>query len=232
MANVHVNPVDIWLQGDPEVIEDYLDFDVFGIVTNTVILDDMVDKYGPMLGLIERYLGLLNRGPVVVEVDGDTTDEIIAASAPFQAMSDRVVMKIPCTMKGLRAVSRMKADGRESMVTTLFSASQAVAATKAGADYIAPFVGPMIDSGADAMTIVRDMVRVLRERQNTPYVLGGIIRGAIAADVAIRGGCDGVVIFPHTLEEMLLHPATAEWNATFRGHWDNMRAKGALEGVP
>jgi transaldolase len=224
-------PVGIWLQGDPEEVEDYLELGIYGFVTNTIILDDLVDKYGPMLGLIERYLELEHDGPVVVEIDGDTTEDIFAVSRVFGRLSPRVVMKIPCTSKGLRAVARLKAVGQDSMVTTTFSASQAVAAACAGAEYIAPFVGPTIDSGADAFDIVSDIVRVISERPNGPYLLGGIIRNAISADVAIRAGCDGIVIFPHTYEEMLLHPGTAEWNATFRGKWDSMEAKGALVGV-
>ena len=140
-------------------------------------------------------------------------------------------MKIPSTTKGFRAIARMRAKGRESMVTTLFSASQAVAAVQVGATYIAPFVGPLIDSGADARAIVSDIVQIVRGRANAPYVLGGHIRNWIAADVALRAGCDGVVVFPHTFEEMMLHAGTAEWNATFRGHWDSMVDKGALAGV-
>ena len=224
-------PAGIWFQGDPAVIKDYLEFNPVGFVTNTIVLDGMADTYGPMLGVIESYLGLQDHGPVVVEVDGDTTEDIVAVSAPFQALSPRVVMKIPSTTKGFRAIARMRAKGRESMVTTLFSASQAVAAVQVGATYIAPFVGPLIDSGADARAIVSDIVQIVRGRANAPYVLGGIIRNWIAADVALRAGCDGVVVFPHTFEEMMLHAGTAEWNATFRGHWDSMVEKGALAGV-
>ena len=224
-------PAGIWFQGDPAIIKDYLEFNPVGFVTNTIVLDGMADTYGPMLGVIESYLELQDHGPVVVEVDGDTTEDIVAVSAPFQALSPRVVMKIPSTTKGFRAIARMRDKGRESMVTTLFSASQAVAAVQVGATYIAPFVGPLIDSGADARAIVSDIVQIVRGRANAPYVLGGIIRNWIAADVALRAGCDGVVVFPHTFEEMMLHAGTAEWNATFRGHWDSMVDKGSLAGA-
>lgn len=231
MPRGHSDPVGIWLQGDPETIKDYLELGIVGIVTNTIILDGMVDKYGPMVKLIERYLTLQDDEPLVVEVDGNTTEDILAASEVFIQMSPRVVMKIPCTSKGLRVVARLKARGRDSMVTTTFSISQAVAAASAGAAYVALFVGPLIDSGADTAKIVGDIVRVFRERQNTPYLAAGIVRSAIVADVAIRAGCDGIIIYPHTYEEILLHPGTAEWNATFRGKWDSMAAKGALAGV-
>ena len=231
MPEHRTKPVGIWLQGDPDKIADYLELGIYGIVTNTIILDGLVDTHGPMLPLIERFLGLQDHGPVVVEVDGDTTEDLLSAAEPFLALSPRVVMKIPCTMKGLRTVARLKARGRESMMTTTFSASQAVAAVAAGAAYVAPFVGPILDSGADAMKVVGDIVRVFEGRDNAPYLAAGIVRNVVAADVAIRAGCDGIIIFPHTYEEILLHPGTAEWNATFRGHWDSMQAKGSLAGV-
>ena len=169
-------PVGIWLWGDPERIEDHLDMDVVGIVTNTIVLDQLADRFGTMIAAIERYLSLQEREPVVVEVDGDSTDDIVAAAQVFTSMSPRVVLKIPCTSKGLRAVARMKLEGHESMVTTMFSASQAVAAAAAGAAYVAPFTGPTIDSGADASKIIGDIVRVLRNRSSTPYIAAGIVR--------------------------------------------------------
>ncbi len=228
----HNDPVGIWLWGDPAEIRDYLELGVVGLVTNTIVLDQLTDSYGPMIRVIERYLNLPHDGPLVVEVDGDTTDEIERVARIFTAMSPQVVLKIPCTMKGLRAVVHLKAEGHLSMVTTTFSVSQAVAAAAAGAAFVAPFTGPQIDAGADAGKIIGDIVRVIgRSGENSPYLAAGIVRTTIAADTAIRAGCDGIVISPTTFEEMLLHPGTAEWNATFRRHWDQMEAKGALEGV-
>lgn len=231
MPEGHLEPVGIWLWGDPEQIEDYLELGVVGIVTNTIVLDKMVDTYGTMISTVERYLGLQDREPVVVEVDGDTTEDIMNAAHVFTELSSRVVLKIPTTTKGLRAVAHLKREGHDSMVTTMFSASQAVAAAAAGAAYVAPFIGPTIASGADTFQIIGDMVRVLRDRPGSPYIAAGIVRNVLAADVAIRAGCDGIVISPDAYEEMLLHPGTAEWNTTFRRHWDSMVSRGALEGA-
>lgn len=231
MPKGHRDQVGIWLWGDPERIEDYLELGIVGIVTNTIVLDQMVDRYGQMAATVERYLRLQESEPVVVEVDGDTTEDLVDAALVFTRLSPRVVLKIPTSSKGLRAVARLKQQGHDSMVTTLFSASQAVAAAAAGAAYVAPFIGPTIASGADTLKIIGDIVSVLRSRSDTPYIAAGIVRNVLAADVAIRAGCDGIVISPEVYEEMLLHPGTAEWNATFRMHWDSMKAKGALSGV-
>ncbi len=231
MPRGHRAPVGIWLWGDPDEIEDYLELGCVGLVTNTIVLDQLTDAPKSMIAVVERYLELPVDGPLVVEIDGDTADEFMTHAAAFTRLSPRVVLKIPASAKGLRAVSRLKAQGRDSMVTTTFSVSQAVAAARAGAAYVAPFTGPTIDSGADAVKIIGDIVQTMRKRQPTPYLAAGIVRNAKAADTAIRAGCDGIVISPATYEEMLLHAGTAEWNATFRGHWDRMRAKDALRGV-
>ena len=94
MPEHRTKPVGIWLQGDPDKIADYLELGIYGIVTNTIILDGLVDTHGPMLPLIERFLGLQDHGPVVVEVDGDTTEDLLSAAEPFLALSPRVVMKL------------------------------------------------------------------------------------------------------------------------------------------
>jgi transaldolase len=227
----HRDPIGIWLWGDPAEIQDYLELGVVGLVTNTIVLDQLTDSRCSMLNVIERYLKLPHNGPLVVEIDGDSTEAMLAHAAPFTRLSPRVVLKIPCTSKGLRAVSRLRIEGHYCMVTTTFSVSQTVAAANAGAAYVAPFIGPLIDSGADAGAIVGDIVRTVRNRVPSPYLAAGIVRTAKAADVAIRAGCDGIVISPATYEEMLLHPGTNEWNATFRSHWDHMRSKGALPSV-
>ena len=231
MPEGHGNPVGIWLWGDPERIEDYLELGVVGIVTNTIILDEMVDTYGTMISTVERYLSLQDQEPVVVEVDGKTTEDIVNTAHVFTDISWRVVLKIPCNTKGFRAVARLKSEGRDSMVTTIFSASQAVAAAAAGAAYVAPFIGPTIASGADTSRILGDIVGIFRDCPGTPYVAAGIVRDVLAADVAIRAGCDGIVISADAYEQMVLHPGTSQWNATFRQRWDSIESKGALKGA-
>ena len=227
----HRAPVGIWFWGEPAEIKDYLQLGCVGLVTNTIVLDHLTESNSSMIAVIERYLELPTDGPLVVEIDGNTTDEFIRHAAAFTQMSPRVVLKIPCSSKGLRAVSRLKAQGRDSMVTTTFSVSQTVAAARAGAAYVAPFIGPTIDSGADSAKIIGDIVKTMRQREPTPYLAAGIVRNVKAADTAIRAGCDGIVISPSTYEEMLHHAGTAEWNTTFRKHWDHMQTRGALAGI-
>ena len=68
MATGFPEAVGIWFQGDPDAIEEYLEFNPIGIVTNTIVLDDLAETHGRMIKLIERYLGVADDLPVVVEV--------------------------------------------------------------------------------------------------------------------------------------------------------------------
>ena len=83
----------IWLAGDPEELKPWMDYGITGIVTNTVVLNEMVKKYGQLTELIKRYLDITDK-PVVVEVDGYSTEELIKAAAVFTEMSPRIIIKI------------------------------------------------------------------------------------------------------------------------------------------
>ena len=97
----------IWLAGDPEDLKVWLPRGGYGIVTNTVVLNEMVQKYGPLTELVKRYLDITDK-QVVVEVDGHTTQELLDVSHVFTRMSDQVIIKIPCAVHGLEAFSTLR----------------------------------------------------------------------------------------------------------------------------
>ena len=131
----------IWLAGDPEDLKQWMDRGAAGIVTNTVVLNDMVKKYGQIKDVVQRYLDITDK-PVVVEVDGHSTDELIDVSHVFTRMSDQIIIKIPCTSYGLGAFRRLAEEGIETYCTTVFSLPQAAAVAQAGATHILPFCEP------------------------------------------------------------------------------------------
>ena len=110
----------IWLAGDPADLKHWMDRGAAGIVTNTVVLNDMVKKYGQIKDVVQRYLDITDK-PVVVEVDGHSTDELLDVSHFFTRMSDQIIIKIPCTVNGLGAFRRLAEEGIETYCTTVFS---------------------------------------------------------------------------------------------------------------
>jgi transaldolase len=221
----------IWLAGDPEDLKDRLHYGAAGIVTNTVVLNEMVQKYGQLTEVTKRYLDITDL-PVVIEVDGESAEELLEVSAIFTAMSDQIMIKLPCTVHALPAFTELKKQGVATMCTTTFSLAQTNAVALAGATHVLPFCEPVKELGGDPTELVRDCVRVLGAWTERPLITAALVRSVEVAHLAIRDGADGIIVFWPIYEQMLAHPLTDQWNGTFRGQWDEMHEVGLMKGVP
>ena len=221
----------IWLAGDPADLGEWLSYGAAGIVTNTVVLNDMVKKYGQITDVVRRYLDVTDL-PVVVEVDGESTDELLDVSSVFTDMSDQVMIKLPCTPHALGAFTELRRQNVDTMCTTVFSLGQACAVAQAGATHILPFCEPVKELGGDPTKLVRECIETFSGWSERPFVTAALVRSVDVAYRALRDGADGIIIFWPILKEMMLHPLTDQWNHTFKTEWEEMHEAGLLEGVP
>ena len=221
----------IWLAGDPEELKPWMDYGIEGIVTNTVVLNEMVKKYGQLVDLVKRYLDITDK-PVVVEIDGDTTEELIDVASVFSDMSPRIIIKIPCGVNSLGAFAELNKRGVETYCTTVFSLTQAAAVAQAGATHVLPFCDPLKPIGGDPTKLVRECVSMFKGGDQRPYITAALIRSPETAYAALRDGADGIVIFWTVYKEMMSHPLTDQWNKTFLDEWEEMNESGLLKGIP
>lgn len=221
----------IWLAGDPEDLKIWMDRGAAGIITNTIVLNQMVQKYGQVIEVVQRYLDITDK-PVIVEIDGHTTEELVAVGEVFTRMSDQVILKIPCTPHALGAFRALKAQGVETYCTTVFSLSQAAAVAQAGVTHILPFLVPVKDLGGDPTRLVRDCVQMFSGWEHRPYITAALVRSVDTAYAALKDGADSIIVFWPIFEEMMRHPLTDHWNQTFLDEWVAMRDAGLTEGVP
>lgn len=220
----------IWLAGDPADLAPWLQRGGAGIVTNTVVLNEMVRKYGQLLEVVRRYLDVTDK-PVVVEVEGSTTQELLDVSRVFTAPSPQIVIKIPCTAAGLGAFGALQREGVTTFCTTVFSVAQAAAVAQAGASHVLPFCEPIKELGGDPGRLVRECAAMFAGWEQRPYVTAALVRSVESAQAALRGGADGIIVFWPIFRAMLEHPLTETWNRTFAGEWEQMREAGLLQGV-
>ncbi|NKB70103.1 MAG: hypothetical protein GKR89_23770 [Candidatus Latescibacteria bacterium] len=221
----------IWLAGDPDDLEELMPLGPAGIVTNTVVLNQLMPKYGTVIKLIERYLAITDK-PVVVEIDGHTTQELLEVGRVFTAMSDNIILKIPCTLTGLGAFRTLQDEGIETFCTTVFSLSQAAVVAQAGVDHILPFCEPVKEMGGDATKLVRECAAMFGGWEQRPYIMAALVRSVETAYAALRDGADEIVTFWPVYKDMMQHPLTDTWNETFMNEWVAMHQAGQLEGVP
>ena len=221
----------IWLAGTPEDLAPWMPLGIAGIVTNTVVLNQYAKPYGSVIALIEGYLDITDK-PVVVEIDGHSVEELLAVGKVFTDLSNQIILKIPCSVNGLKAFSALKQDGIETFCTTVFSLTQAAAVAQAGVDHVLPFCDPVKAVGGDPTQLIRECVQMFSGWAQRPFIMAALVRSVETAHAAFRDGADELVTMWTVYRDMLEHPLTEQWNKIFMDEWVDMHGNGLLEDVP
>ena len=221
----------IWLAGPPEELEEWMPLGIAGIVTNTVVLNQYAKSHGTVIDLMKKYLDICDK-PVVMEIDGHTVEELLEVGKVFTSLSDRIILKVPCSVNGLKAFGILKDEGVETFCTTVFSLTQAAAVAQAGVDHILPFCDPVKELGGDPTKLIRDCVQMFNGWAERPFIMAALVRSVETAHAAFRDGVDELVTMWTVYRDMMDHPLTEKWNKTFMDEWVDMHKSGLLEGVP
>jgi transaldolase len=192
---------------------------VDGITTNPTLLSK--EKQNP--AELMREIVKIVKGPVSLEVIATETDEMLEEAHKLKKFGQNVVVKIPMTSNGMKAVKKLKEDGIETNVTLIFSANQAILAAKAGASYISPFIGRLDDIGNEGMTLIKEITQILRNYQFKTELLVASIRHPVHVIEAGKIGADIVTLPPDILGKMLTHPLTDKGLALFLSDWEKVK---------
>ena len=221
----------IWLAGTPDELREWMPLGIAGIVTNTVVLNQYAKQYGSVIELLKQYFDITDK-PVVMEIDGHSVEELLEVGKVFTDLSDQIILKIPCTVNGLKAFGILKDEGVETFCTTVFSLPQAAAVAQAGVDHILPFCEPVKEVGGDPTRLIRECAQMFQGWEQRPFIMAALVRTVETAHAAFRDGCDELVTMWTVYRDMMDHPLTEQWNKTFMDQWVDMHESGLLEGVP
>ena len=192
---------------------------VDGITTNPTLLAK--EEQNP--SEIMREIAKVVKGPVSLEVIATETDEMLEEAHKLKKFGQNVVVKIPMTSNGMKAVRKLREDGIDTNVTLIFSANQAILAAKAGASYVSPFIGRLDDIGNDGMILVNEIIQIFRNYHFKTEVLVASIRHPIHVIEAGKIGADIVTLPPDILGKMLCHPLTDKGLALFLSDWEKAK---------
>jgi len=134
-----------------------------------------------------------------------------------------VVVKIPMTPDGLKAVKQLKSEGIKTNVTLIFSPNQALLAAKAGASYVSPFIGRLDDIGEVGMDVIRDVVQIFKNYDYATEVLVASVRHPLHVIDAAKIGAHIVTLPPDVLGKMINHPLTDIGLAKFLDDWKKLK---------
>jgi transaldolase len=186
-----------------------------GVTTNPTLVAKEHRNFNDVVREIIRIVD----GPISLEVVSFQSDEMVKEAVEMSGWSKNIVIKIPMTPEGLKAVKIMSAKGIKTNVTLVFSVNQAILAAKAGATYVSPFVGRLDDIGHDGMQVVRDMVTVFNLYHFKTEIIVASVRHPQHVIEAAKAGAHVATIPFMVIEKMFSHPLTDAGLNTFLSDW-------------
>ena len=190
---------------------------ISGITTNPSIIAASGRTFSQV---IEEITSIVD-GAISGEVNAFTEDAegMIKEGREIAAIHPNMVVKIPMTMEGLKAVKVLSAEGIKTNVTLIFSVNQALLAANAGATYVSPFVGRLDDINMTGMNLIRDIANMFRTHHLDVKIIAASIRNPIHVQDAALAGADIATIPFKVLEQMCNHPLTAQGIDMFKADY-------------
>jgi transaldolase len=193
---------------------------VDGVTTNPSLV---AREKVPFEETIARLCELVD-GPVSAEVMSLVADEMVREARPLARIHKNVVIKVPMTEQGMKAVRALSAEGIRTNVTLVFSANQALVAAKCGASYVSPFVGRIDDVGGGGMDLISDILDVFQNYVFPTEIIVASVRHPRHVFEAASLGAD-IATVPHAvLKQLFRHPLTDAGVERFLKDWQAARA--------
>ena len=193
-----------------------------GVTTNP----SLVAKEGrPFKDVVREICEIVNPGDISAEVVSLDAEGMIREAHEVASWHPNIVVKIPMTKEGMKAVRVLSQEGIRCNVTLVFSLSQAFLAAKAGAYYISNFVGRVDDISGEGMNAVRDTVNMIQEYGFKSQVLVASVRHPMHVVGALRAGAHACTVPFKVLEQLYQHPLTDIGIQRFLADWEKSGAK-------
>lgn len=175
-----------------------------GVTTNPSLAAKESTPYKELLKEICRLV----RGPVSAEVLATDKKGMLSEADDLYAIADNIVVKIPTTLEGLKAIKALGDRSLMTNATLVFSPMQALLVAKAGATYVSPFVGRLDDISHDGMELIQDIVTIYNNYTFNTEVLVASVRNPIHVLEAARLGADVCTVPLKVFGQLIRHPLT------------------------
>lgn len=177
---------------------------VDGVTTNPSLLAK--EKKNP--DEVVKQIVSLVPGPVSLEVLSTEAKAMVDEARRLAAIGSNVVVKIPMTEEGMKAVKKLSSEGIRTNVTLVFQPLQALIAAKAGASYVSPFVGRLDDISVAGMEMVENIIGIFTNYGFETEIIVASVRNPLHVLHAAMMGADIATIPFGVLKQLMSHPLT------------------------
>ena len=190
---------------------------ICGVTTNPSLISKEVRDFNQVIAEIASIVD----GPISGEVKATTTDAegMIKEGREIATIHPNMVVKIPMTVEGLKAVKVLHAEGIKTNVTLIFSAAQALLAARAGATYVSPFLGRLDDISMPGIDLINEITEIFMMHDIQTEIIAASIRNPIHVIDCAKAGADIATVPYKVLEQMTKHPLTDQGIAKFQADY-------------
>ncbi|MBS4537083.1 fructose-6-phosphate aldolase [Clostridium sp. D2Q-11] len=193
---------------DSAITDEIREVNDWGVVCGVTTNPSLVAKSGRDFKEVLTEITEIVDGPISAEVLSLESEEMVTEAEELAKIHPNIVIKVPMTKEGLKAVKILSNKGIDTNVTLIFSANQALLAARAGATYVSPFIGRMDDIGNTGFDIIKDIVDIFDIHGIETEVISASIRHPMHVLESAKFGAHIATVPKKVFEQMLFHPMT------------------------
>ena len=189
-----------------------------GVICGVTTNPSLIAKEGRDFKEVIKEITEIVDGPISGEVKATTVDAegMIREGMEISAIHPNMVVKIPMTVEGLKAVKVLSKQGIKTNVTLIFSANQALLAARAGATYVSPFLGRLDDISTTGVALIEDIVTIFQNYGLETEIIAASIRNTVHVTECALAGADIATVPYAVIEQMTKHPLTDQGIVKFQ----------------
>ncbi|HEY8805933.1 MAG TPA: fructose-6-phosphate aldolase [Clostridium sp.] len=194
-----------------------------GVICGVTTNPSLIAKEGRNFNEVIKEITSLVDGPISGEVISLEAEGMIKQGREIAKIHKNMIVKIPMTGEGLKAVKILTSEGIKTNVTLIFTAGQALLAARAGATYVSPFLGRLDDIATNSLELIETIVDIFQIHNIETEIIAASIRSPLHVVAAARAGAHIATVPGSVIKAMLKHPLTdsgierflKDWNDTF-----------------
>jgi len=192
-----------------------------GVTTNPTLISR---EKGHPTDILKSICEIVD-GPISAEVVALEWEEMVKEGKELAKIHDNIVVKIPMTKEGLKAVKALSSEAIRTNVTLVFTGMQALLAARAGASFVSPFVGRLDDISTDGMESVSQIVQIFGNYSiDTEIIVASIRNPMHVLDAALMGADIATMPFK-VIEQLTKHPLTDRGIESFLKDWEKVKSR-------
>ena len=192
-----------------------------GVICGVTTNPSLIAKEGRDFNEVIKEITSIVDGPISGEVKATTVDAegMIREGREIAAIHPNMVVKIPMTAEGLKAVKVLSSEGIKTNVTLIFTANQALLAAEAGASYVSPFLGRLDDINQPGIDLVRTIAEIFSIYGYETEIIAASVRNPIHVTDCALAGADIATVPYKVIEQMTKHPLTDQGIEKFQADY-------------